>query len=181
MIIILFGPPGAGKGTQADLLKEKLNLLHLSTGDILREEVNNGTELGLLAKKFMDAGELVTDELIIGMIKNKIISNTTDKGFLLDGFPRTISQAEALDQMLEENSLKVEKVISLEVEDDELINRLLLRGRSDDNRETITNRLEVYKKQTLPIKNYYSEFGLLIEIKGDDSIEEVFNNIITSI
>jgi|TARA_B100001971_G_scaffold212732_2_gene243704 adenylate kinase len=181
MIIILFGPPGAGKGTQADLLKEKLNLLHLSTGDILREEVNNGTELGLLAKKFMDAGELVTDELIIGMIKNKIISNTTDKGFLLDGFPRTISQAEALDQMLEENSLKVDKVISLEVEDHELINRLLLRGRSDDNRETITNRLEVYKKQTLPIKNYYSEFGLLIEIKGDDSIEEVFNNIITSI
>ncbi len=181
MIIILFGPPGAGKGTQADLLKEKLNLLHLSTGDILREEVNNGTELGLLAKKFMDAGELATDELIIGMIKNKIISNTTDKGFLLDGFPRTISQAEALDQMLEENSLKVDKVISLEVEDHELINRLLLRGRSDDNRETITNRLEVYKKQTLPIKNYYSEFGLLIEIKGDDSIEEVFNNIITSI
>ena len=181
MIIILFGPPGAGKGTQADLLKEKLNLLHLSTGDILREEVNNGTELGLLAKKFMDAGELATDELIIGMIKNKIISNTTDKGFLFDGFPRTISQAEALDQMLEENSLKVDKVISLEVEDHELINRLLLRGRSDDNRETITNRLEVYKKQTLPIKNYYSEFGLLIEIKGDDSIEEVFNNIITSI
>ena len=181
MIIILFGPPGAGKGTQADLLKEKLSLLHLSTGDILREEVNNGTELGLLAKKFMDAGELVTDELIIGMIKNKIVSNTTGKGFLLDGFPRTISQAEALGKMLEENSLQVDKVVSLEVEDDELINRLLLRGRSDDNRETITNRLEVYKKQTLPIKNYYDEFGLLIEIKGDDSIEEVFDNIIRSI
>ncbi len=181
MIIILFGPPGAGKGTQADLLKEKLSLLHLSTGDILREEVSNGTELGLLAKKFMDSGELVTDELIIGMIKNKVVSNTTGKGFLLDGFPRTISQAEALDKMLEENSLQVDKVVSLEVKDDELINRLLLRGRSDDNRETIANRLEVYKKQTLPIKNYYDEFDLLIEIKGDDSIEEVFNNIITSI
>ena len=181
MIIILFGPPGAGKGTQADLLKEELSLLHLSTGDILREEVSNGTELGLLAKKFMDSGELVTDELIIGMIKNKVVSNTTGKGFLLDGFPRTISQAEALDKMLEENSLQVDKVVSLEVEDDELINRLLLRGRSDDNREMIANRLEVYKKQTLPIKNYYDEFDLLIEIKGDDSIEEVFNNIITSI
>ena len=115
MIVILFGPPGAGKGTQADLLKEELSLIHLSTGDILREEVSNGTELGLLAKKFMDAGELVTDELIIGMIKNKILSENSGKGFLLDGFPRTISQAEALDEMLSLNNLKVERIDLLQL------------------------------------------------------------------
>ena len=163
MIIVLFGPPGAGKGTQADLLKGELHLHHLSTGDILREEVGNGSELGLLAKKFIAAGELVTDKLIMGMIKNKIVSNGENSDFLFDGFPRTTSQAEALDEMLEENSLKIDKVISLEVEDDDLIERLLLRGRSDDNKQTITNRLKVYKNQTLPIKDYYAKSKLLIK------------------
>ena len=151
MIIVLFGPPGAGKGTQADLLKEKFELLHLSTGDILREEVSNQTDLGVLAKKFMDDGELVTDELIIEMIKNKIVSNKESKGFLLDGFPRTISQAEALDKMLQDNSLQIDRVVSIEVPDNDLIERLLLRGRRDDNRETISKRISVYNNQTFPI------------------------------
>ena len=177
MILVLFGPPGAGKGTQADALKDKLNLLHLSTGDILREEVAKESELGLMAKQFMEAGELVTDELIIGMIKNKITSESSGKGFLLDGFPRTISQAHALDEMLKANSLKVDNVVSLEVDDSVLIERLLLRGRSDDNEETIKNRLEVYKNQTLPIKEYYRNLDILVEIKGDDSVEIVSENI----
>jgi|TARA_B100000131_G_scaffold70443_1_gene66838 adenylate kinase len=177
MILILFGPPGAGKGTQADYLKEKFNLLHLSTGDILREEVSNNTELGVQAKKFMDSGELVTDELIIGMIKNKIESTVNVEGFLFDGFPRTISQAEALDQMLDSSNKSIDKVISLEVDDKTLIERLLARGRSDDNEETIKNRLEVYKNQTLPIKDYYHSKNQLVEIKGDSSIEEVSSEI----
>ena len=177
MILILFGPPGAGKGTQADYLKEKFNLLHLSTGDILREEVSNNTELGVQAKKFMDSGELVTDELIIGMIKNKIESTVNVEGFLFDGFPRTISQAEALDQMLDSSNKSIDKVISLEVDDKILIERLLARGRSDDNEETIKNRLEVYKNQTLPIKDYYHSKNQLVEIKGDSSIEEVSSEI----
>ena len=177
MILVLFGPPGAGKGTQADALKDKLDLLHLSTGDILREEVAKESELGVLAKKFMEAGELVTDDLIIGMIKNKIVSEDSGKGFLLDGFPRTISQAEALDEILNSNSLKVNHVISLEVEDSVLMERLLSRGRSDDNEETIKNRLDVYKNQTLPIKEYYISSSSLIKIKGDDPIEVVSSNI----
>ena len=181
MIVVLFGPPGAGKGTQADLLRDKLNLLHLSTGDILRSEVSNQSELGVIAKKYMDDGELLPDDLIISMIKNKIQSDTESSGFLLDGFPRTISQAKALDDMLKENSLTLNKVVSLEVEDEELIKRLLSRGRADDNEETIKNRLEVYKNQTLPIKDYYKASNILIEIKGDDSIEEVSSNIFNSI
>ncbi|MDA9753890.1 adenylate kinase [bacterium] len=177
MILILFGPPGAGKGTQADLLKEKHNLLHLSTGDILRDEVSNNTELGIEAKKFMDSGELVTDDLIIGMIKNKIESTADVSGFLFDGFPRTISQAEALDSMLKESNLEIDKVISLEVDDNVLMKRLLSRGRSDDNESTIKNRLEVYKNQTLPIKDFYKSNNKLLEIKGDSSIEEVSSDI----
>jgi len=181
MILILFGPPGAGKGTQADLLKDKFNLLHLSTGDILREEVSNNTNLGQQAKKFMDSGELVTDELIIEMIKNKIDSTTNVEGFLFDGFPRTISQAEALDSMLLSNNLNVDKVISLEVDDGVLTERLLSRGRSDDNEETIKNRLNVYKNQTLPIKDYYLKNNKLVEVKGDDSVEDVNATIVSSI
>ena len=176
MILILFGPR-AGKGTQADLLKEKHNLLHLSTGDILRDEVSNNTELGIEAKKFMDSGELVTDDLIIGMIKNKIESTADVSGFLFDGFPRTISQAEALDSMLKESNLEIDKVISLEVDDNVLMKRLLSRGRSDDNESTIKNRLEVYKNQTLPIKDFYKSNNKLLEIKGDSSIEEVSSDI----
>ena len=127
MILVLFGPPGAGKGTQAEGLKDKLNLLHLSTGDILREEVSNQSELGVLAKKFMDAGELVTDDLIIGMIKNKILSEDSGKGFLLDGFPRTISQAEVLDSFLESIKMEITATISLEVNETVLEERLISR------------------------------------------------------
>ena len=181
MILILFGPPGAGKGTQADLLKEKFNLLHLSTGDLLREEVSNETALGIKAKEFMDAGELVTDELIIAMIKNKIDNTTSVNGFLFDGFPRTISQAEALNDMLKNSSKEVNKVISLEVDDSILIKRLLERGRSDDNESTIKNRLDVYKSQTLPIKDFYSKDNKLIQIKGNQTVEDVNSDIVSNL
>ena len=181
MILILFGPPGAGKGTQADLLKEKFNLLHLSTGYLLREEVSNETALGIKAKEFMDAGELVTDELIIAMIKNKIDNTTSVNGFLFDGFPRTISQAEALNDMLKNSSKEVDKVISLEVDDSILIKRLLERGRSDDNESTIKNRLDVYKSQTLPIKDFYSKDNKLIQIKGNQTVEDVNSDIVSNL
>ena len=181
MKILLLGPPGGGKGTQAKFLIQKYDIPQISTGDMLRENIKNNSKLGIEAKTFMDSGELVTDELIIGMIKNKIDSTKNVEGFLFDGFPRTISQAEALDAMLLSNSLSVDKVISLEVDDNVLTQRLLSRGRSDDNEETIKNRLNVYKNQTLPIKDYYLKNNKLVEVKGDDSVDDVNATIVSSI
>ena len=181
MNLILLGPPGAGKGTQAAFIALEKNIPHISTGDMLREAIKNGTELGLKAKAVMDAGNLVSDELIIELVKERISQNDCKNGFLFDGFPRTISQAEALDSMLLSNNLNVDKVISLEVDDDVLTERLLSRGRSDDNEETIKNRLNVYKNQTLPIKDYYLKNNKLVEVKGDDSVEDVNATIVSSI
>jgi adenylate kinase len=182
--IILFGPPGSGKGTQAIRLRDAHSLMHLSTGDIFRSEIKNETPLGLEAKKYLDAGQLVPDEVTIKMLASFVEKNMNRnfKGIIFDGFPRTVAQAEALDKFLEDKKMPVAKVLALEVDDDELIKRILLRGkdsgRSDDSDEVvIRKRIDVYNKQTSPLKNYYQRQGKLISLKGIGSIENIFSSL----
>ncbi len=182
MIIILFGPPGAGKGTQAEKLVEKFNLKQLSTGDMLREAINRGSELGRRAKAIMDRGELVSDEIILSMISEKL-ENSDDSGFIFDGFPRNLQQATALDEILNKLELRLDIVIEIVVKDDVLISRIENRvresknARSDDNEEVLKNRLNVYHQNTEMIKPYYLEKGKLVKIDGMRSIEEVSSDI----
>jgi len=176
--LVLFGPPGAGKGTQSNLLIEKYNLIHLSTGDILRSEIAAGTALGMKAKILMDRGDLVPDEVVIGMISSKLNNNPSANGFIFDGFPRTSAQAEALDNLLEEKRTSISAMISLKVEDKELIKRLLSRGkdsgRADDQDESIiANRINEYNNKTAPLKEYYSEQNKLSEIEGNGTVEDI--------
>ena len=184
--LVLFGPPGAGKGTQSALLIDTYNLVHLSTGDILRGEITSGTELGLEAKFLMDKGDLVPDSVVIGMIKSKLENNPHAKGFIFDGFPRTTAQAEALDTLLAELNTAISGMLSLEVDDEELINRLLLRGeesgRADDQDESIIrNRIKEYNNKTLPLKEFYEAQNKLQEIDGFGSIEEINKNLCNAI
>lgn len=186
MNIILFGPPGAGKGTQSDKLIEEYKLTHFSTGDLFRLHLNNNTPLGLEAKKYMDEGELVPDTVVIEMVKNKIEENPSSNGFIFDGFPRTVNQAIALDEMLISKSLKIDYLISLEVEDSELIKRIkkraLVSGRIDDqSEEKIKNRIKVYNKETLPVLNHYKKQNKYYSIDGIGSIESIFEEICSKI
>jgi len=178
--IVLFGPPGAGKGTQSKRLIEKYNLVHLSTGDILRGEIANGTPLGLEAKKLMDQGLLVPDEVVIGMIRNKLEQNSSANGFIFDGFPRTNAQAAALDILLSEKNTSISSMLALNVEDEELIKRILGRGkdsgRSDDNDPAIIRkRIEEYNAKTAPLINYYKAQNKYSEIVGAGSVNEIFS------
>jgi len=176
--VVFLGPPGAGKGTQAVRIAEKYNVPHISTGDILRAAVKEGTELGKIAKEYMDKGELVPDEIIIRIIKERLSQEDVKKnGFILDGFPRTLPQAEALDKMLEELGMPLDKVIYLNVDDEEIVKRLLARGRADDTEEVIRNRLKVYREQTAPLIDYYASKGLLVEINGVGDIDEITRKI----
>jgi adenylate kinase len=176
--IVLFGPPGAGKGTQAEFLTDSYRLIHLSTGDLLRSEIGTQTALGSEAKKYMDKGELVPDSIVIGMIRHKMEANREANGFIFDGFPRTVEQAIALDQMLNERATPVSGMLSLEVEEDELFNRLMKRGqisgRSDDQDPAIIrNRISVYNQKTAPLIDYYSNLGKHYSINGMGDIQEI--------
>lgn len=179
-VLLLMGPPGAGKGTQAQRLADTRNLLKLSTGDILREHVRRQTELGRQAQAFMDAGELVPDDLIIGMVREEL-AGLKDVRVLLDGFPRTPVQAAQLDMLLLEVGAEITAAVALEVEADELIRRLLQRsgeeGRSDDTEETIRKRMEVYASQTKPLLDYYEQRAKLHRITGSGSVSEVHERV----
>ena len=180
--LILFGPPGAGKGTQAEFLIRNFGLIHLSTGDLLRSEIADATSLGLEARKFMDKGELVPDAVVIGMIKNKLEANTDAKGFIFDGFPRTVKQAKALDKLLNANQSPVSGMLSLKVEKEELINRLLNRGKTSgrsDDRDTavIENRIKVYEDKTAPLKDYYSAQNKHFSINGTGTVAEIADRL----
>lgn len=180
--IILFGPPGAGKGTQSQNIIDKYSLAHLSTGDIFRANIKGGTELGVLAKSYIDKGQLVPDEVTIKMLQSEVEKNPSAKGFIFDGFPRTAAQAAALDTFLASKGYGVKTLISLEVEEEELKRRLLERGktsgRADDvDPNVIQKRIDVYKSETTPVKEYYSKQGKTAEINGVGKIEEIFNVI----
>ncbi len=184
--IILFGPPGSGKGTQAESLIEKYQILHISTGDLFRYEMGNNTPLGIKAKEYMSKGELVPDEVTIGMLKNKVNSNPNVRGIIFDGFPRTIAQAASLDSFLSEKNAQVSVLVALDVPDEELVARLLNRGKSsgraDDNDEQIIrNRIQVYKSETAPVFDYYASSGKSVLINGVGSIQDIFNRLCEAI
>lgn len=180
--IILFGPPGSGKGTQSERLVFKYGLKHLSTGDILRSEIAGQTPLGLEAKNFMDKGQLVPDEVVIGMISSALEKNPQAKGFLFDGFPRTEAQAEALDKLLKLKQTEIGIVLALMVSEEELVQRLLNRGitsgRTDDNNEgVIRARIVEYHQKTSPVADYYRKFNKVFDIPGEGSVDEIFESL----
>lgn len=184
--IVLFGPPGAGKGTQSEKLIQKFALVHLSTGDILRGEIAQGTPLGLEAKKLMDQGILVPDEVVIGMIKNRIEANSSAAGFIFDGFPRTIAQAEALDTLLNGRNTPITCMLSLKVDDEELSRRLLERGKAsgrpdDQDENIIRRRIQEYNNKTAPVAGYYNQQGKLVDIEGVGAIEAIFEALCEAI
>ncbi|MBP7398154.1 MAG: adenylate kinase [Chitinophagales bacterium] len=188
MNIILFGPPGSGKGTQAAMLKEHFNLLHISTGDLLRDEISRSTTLGLEAKQFMDAGKLVPDAVVIGMIGNTLdeASKQGKQGIIFDGFPRTVAQAESLDILLQDKASKIYGVLSLVVNEEELTKRILQRGltsgRSDDTDEaTIRKRVMEYREKTEPVAAHYRKKNLVKEIEGIGSKDSIFNALVSAI
>jgi adenylate kinase len=186
--VVLFGPPGSGKGTQSVRLAEAFNLVHISTGDIFREELKNETPLGMEARKFMDKGMLVPDEVVIGMLGSKLDASLVKnpKGFIFDGFPRTITQAEALDRLMHHKHMSITGVLALEVSEEELVKRIRLRGessgRADDvNEATIRKRIEVYRNETEPVAGYYEIQGKLQRVKGEGGIEDIFGSLAIAI
>jgi adenylate kinase len=184
--IIIFGPPGAGKGTQSTMLLEKYNLVHLSTGDVFRSNIKGETELGILAKSYIDRGELVPDEVTIAMVEDFLKSRTDANGFIFDGFPRTISQGEALDNILGDLNSQINTVLALEVEENELVTRLLERGkvsgRTDDQSEDkIRNRFNEYSNKTQPLLDFYAAKNILHKINGLGDIDEIFRSLCTAV
>lgn len=181
--VLLMGPPGAGKGTQAKKLEQTLGLPQVATGDLFRENLRKETELGQLAKQYMQKGELVPDEVTVAMVRERLSRPDCEAGAVLDGFPRTVAQAEALEALLDDLNGRLSIVLSIKVSQDVLVARLLKRaeieGRADDNEETIRNRMRVYQEQTAPLLDYYRQKELLVEIDGEQSIEAVHEDILT--
>ncbi len=175
--IVLLGAPGSGKGTQSEKLVADYGVPQISTGDLLRSAVANKTELGLKAKTAMDAGELVSDDIVVGMIRERLDQPDTAKGFILDGFPRSLHQAEALDELLERLGRPLQGVIHLKVDNEEIVQRLMDRGRADDNEDTIRNRLKVFEDQTQPLVEFYDNKGLLSAVAGVGDIDEIYARI----
>jgi adenylate kinase len=184
--IILFGPPGSGKGTQSARLVEKYGLIHLSTGDLLRSEISRQTQLGLEAKAIMDRGELVPDAVVVGMISSALVANPNANGFLFDGFPRTVAQSEALDDLLQGKGTSIGVVLALEVSEQELVKRLLTRGltsgRSDDNsEEVVLARIAEYHKKTSVVAGHYRKYDKVVDVKGEGTVEEIFSLLCSEI
>jgi len=179
--LILFGPPGSGKGTQSEKLIEKYGLIHLSTGNLLRAEIATRTELGLAAQAYMDKGQLVPDEVVLGMIACALDANVHANGFLFDGFPRTVAQADGLDAMLNQRGTEIALVLALEVSEEELVSRLVNRGktsgRSDDNEEIIRARIEEYENKTAAVARHYEKLGKVVHIKGEGSVDGIFQEL----
>lgn len=181
MNLVIFGAPGSGKGTQSERLLQRYGLHHISTGELLRDHIARGTDLGKVADSFIAKGNLIPDELMLDILEHELDTHPDATGVIFDGFPRTIPQAEALNKLLEKRGTKVHAVVGLEVPEDELTDRLIKRGiasgRSDDNADTIAKRLEVYRRQTEPLKAYYTDRGSYHPIHGSGSVDEIFNNI----
>ncbi|MEY4322561.1 MAG: hypothetical protein RL410_342 [Actinomycetota bacterium] len=185
MRIILMGPPGAGKGTQAAIIAEKLSIPHISTGDIFRANVSAGTPLGVEAKRYMDAGEYVPDSVTNAMVRDRLAQDDAKNGFLLDGYPRTLDQINELDDILSGLSTSVEKVVEITADTDEVVARLLNRakeqGRADDTEDVIRRRLEVYAEQTAPLTSLYGSRGLLVQVDGLGAIDEVTGRVFSAL
>ncbi len=181
MNIVIFGAPGSGKGTQSELIIKRYGLRHISTGELLRDHIARGTELGKVADSFISKGNLIPDELMLDILEHELDANPCAEGVIFDGFPRTIPQAEALEKLLQKRGTKVHAVVGLEVPEEELTDRLIKRGaesgRSDDNADTIAKRLEVYRRQTEPLKEYYNRRLAYYPIHGSGAVERIFADI----
>jgi adenylate kinase len=177
--LVLVGPPGAGKGTQATTLSEKLEIPHISTGDLFRAHIRDETELGTRVKEYLDAGHLVPDDITNKMVEERLAEPDTDGGFLLDGFPRNVGQADVLSKVLAESDKKLDAVVQLQVDEDVVVGRLLARGRADDNEDVIRNRQQVYRAETAPLLDYYRD--ILITVDGVGEVDEITNRVLSAL